>query len=244
MGPADDVPLDDGVAMIGVSELNAARLAIDLARWKRQWAARGYRALRSPAIDGVTAQTFKRFGFDVIHSLTVLSMGAAEMSRIQATAPASEQVRALRWGVESLRATARVTQALAVDRAAFGDARCLDLAGWRDTLRATTQRRVWSVNRPREGLIGFAVCGMERDDGFLQRLAVHPQHQRQGVGSSLVREAALWVAGRRGRRLLVNTEPHNVAALQMYRSLGFRDQPEALVVMECPLTSSEQDDHR
>lgn len=229
------------VATIAVSELNVARLATDLPRWKQHWSARGYQSLRSPAVDALTAQTFKRFGFQEIHTLTVLSLGPAELSRMQATATASTQVRTLRWGVDSLRATARVAQALAVDRAAFGEAWCLDLDAWRDTVRATPRHRVLGVDARGTGLIGFAVCGLLGDDGFLQRLAVHPRHQRQGVGASLVREAARWVAGRGGRRVLVNTKPDNDAALQMYRSLGFRDLPEALMVMECPLTPPEQE---
>lgn len=241
MGHADDPPLDHRVATIAVSELNSARLATDLARWKQQWSAQGYQRLRTPAVDSITAQTFRRFGFEVIHTLTVLSMGPAELSRMHTTTTTSAQVRPLRWGVDSLRATTRVAQALAVDRAAFGDTWALDLDGWRDTLRATPQRKVWGVTQRGEGLIGFAVCGLVGDDGFLQRLAVHPQYRRQGVGGSLVREAALWVAGRGGRRVLVNTKPDNVAALELYRSWGFRDQPEGLVVMECALTPPQQE---
>ena len=84
----------------------------------------------------------------------------------------------------------------------------------------------------REGVTGYAITGRAGALGYLQRLAVHPDHQREGVGTALVADA-LWWARRRGAiAMLVNTQESNATALTLYERLGFHAEPEGLAVLE------------
>jgi GNAT superfamily N-acetyltransferase len=118
----------------------------------------------------------------------------------------------------------------AVDDEAFGASWCLDPAAIVDACRATPRSRVRGVRR--EGrLVAFAVSGRAGRDGYLQRLAVDPGHQRRGLGRMLVVDALRWCTRQGARRMLVNTHVDNGAALALYQHLGFTPRSDGLVVM-------------
>jgi len=81
-------------------------------------------------------------------------------------------------------------------------------------------------------LSGYALVGRTGHTAYLQRLAVHPTVRRRGIGSGLVSECLAWAYERGATELYVNTEPHNEAALALYRELGFVKVPEQLSVLE------------
>ena len=47
------------------------------------------------------------------------------------------------------------------------------------------------------GVVGYAITGRAGEIGYLQRLAVDPGHQHEGIGTALVADG-LWWAARRG----------------------------------------------
>jgi ribosomal protein S18 acetylase RimI-like enzyme len=85
------------------------------------------------------------------------------------------------------------------------------------------------------GVIGYAVTGRAGRQGFLQRVAVHPAHQRQGLGRKLVIDGLAWLKRWRVNRVVVNTPVDNRAALALYEGLGFRRQPRCLCVLTVEL---------
>lgn len=70
-----------------------------------------------------------------------------------------------------------------------------------------------------------------RRTAYLQRLAVHPDHQRRGTGTALVADALWWARRRGATELLVNTQERNVEALRLYLRLGFTPQSHGLDVL-------------
>jgi len=70
-----------------------------------------------------------------------------------------------------------------------------------------------------------------RRTAYLQRLAVHPDHQGRGTGTALVADALGWARRRGADELLVNTQEHNDGALRLYLRLGFAPQPDGLDVL-------------
>lgn len=131
---------------------------------------------------------------------------------------------------------------LAVDASAFDPFWRLDETGLDEALGATPQRR-WRVvldDAPdagtRPGVVAFAITGRSGTHGYLQRLAVAPAHRRQGVGRALTVDALRWLRRRATRKVLVNTQPDNVAAIEMYLSVGFRREPSELAVLRRELT--------
>jgi diamine N-acetyltransferase len=80
-----------------------------------------------------------------------------------------------------------------------------------------------------DGLVGFAMYGLETDTGrwWLIRLMIDFAHQGRGYGRAALGELVdEIVAQYRPRELVISTEPDNAPALGLYRSFGFRDTGE------------------
>jgi ribosomal-protein-alanine acetyltransferase len=93
-------------------------------------------------------------------------------------------------------------------------------------------------------LLGYAVIMGAGDLADLQRIAVHPDHQRQGIARALLDEVLAHAAGHGADRMLLEVSTANAAALAFYAAAGFveidrrrryyRDGTDA-VVMRRPL---------
>ncbi len=84
---------------------------------------------------------------------------------------------------------------------------------------------------------GFLISGRAGRAGYIQRLAVHPDAQRRGIGSALLVDALMWLRRARTQQVFVNTHVENEAALLLYRAHGFRELPERLRVYEGAISS-------
>jgi len=81
------------------------------------------------------------------------------------------------------------------------------------------------------GATGFAIVGFGSAIAYLQRVAVHPDWQGQGMGRSLVRVAARKARAAGARVMLLNTQFDNYAALRLYEQEGFVSLPEPLSLL-------------
>lgn len=124
-------------------------------------------------------------------------------------------------------------QVLTVDNLAFDGFWSFDNQALTDALSATpTSRfRVATLPGTQGGVVGYAITGRARRTCYLQRLAVDPGNQRQGIGAALVCDALQWGNKRRAACMFVNTQEHNTAALGLYERLGFTHQPVGLDVL-------------
>lgn len=76
-------------------------------------------------------------------------------------------------------------------------------------------------------LIGFVNVAWDGGvHAFLLDTTVHPDYQRQGIGTTLVREAATAAAARNIDWIHVDFEPH---LLHFYRACGFRHTEAGLI---------------
>ncbi|MBO0893164.1 MAG: GNAT family N-acetyltransferase [Acidimicrobiales bacterium] len=145
------------------------------------------------------------------------------------------------WALRRARGTDR-SQVLSVDHAAFDPFWRLDSTSLDEALAATPGRRyrvaVWPRSPLRHGRVvaGYAVTGLALDQGYIQRLAVHPDVQSKGAGRALLADGLRWLERRDATRVLVNTQETNERALGLYASLGFRPSPERLSVLCATLT--------
>lgn len=127
---------------------------------------------------------------------------------------------------------------LRVDGVAFDDFWRLDREGLVDALTATPVSRMRVATRA--GVVGYAICGRARQHGYLQRLAVQPDHRGRGLGTALVLDGLDWMRRRGATRALVNTQESNVRALRLYESLGFRRQVGGLAVLRRAVNGASQ----
>lgn len=183
---------------------------------------RSVRAIRTSALFPRAAGMFERHGFTVIDRLALLERSLDR--RLQR--PQVEPVLAMR------RLRRRdLSVAAGIDRRAFPVGWANDEQSLDEICRATPVHRR-RVVRQEQTPVGFAITGRANTTGYVQRLAVDPDHRRGGIGRMLV-DDALWWLGRRGATtVLVNTGVDNEPALRLYREAGFWTRPEELVVME------------
>ena len=184
----------------------------------RVLAARGYERVITGALGAREQRGFLDAGFRAHDELHLL---AHDLSHVPDVPPAR-----LRRG---LRVDRRA--ALAADAAAFAPFWRLDAAGLREAIGATPVAR-FRVATHRVRVIGYAVTGRAGRRGYLQRLAVHPDHTGRGLGAALVVDGLRWLQRGGAEEAIVNTQAGNTRALHLYERLGFRLEPSGLTVLE------------
>lgn len=180
----------------------------------------GYTSVVTAALRSEEAAPFRKAGLPIVESLHVLRHDLRHLAAIEASPSVT-----LRRGNRrrDLRA------ALDVDQLSFDAFWRLDSAGLREAIDATSFSRFRIAEAP--SIIGYAICGRAADTGYLQRLAVHPDHGGRGIGTRLVLDALHWARRRGATSVLVNTQAKNTGAFALYRRLGFVPQPEPLTVL-------------
>ena len=210
-------------------ELPGPDVLLGWQRTAREW---GYLSMRTSALPTPVADSLAAVGFATVQHLVLLS--AAHGDRTSFDMPRDATPRAVLR--RSLTTGSSTTGAiLSVDSSAFDRPWQLDEGAFHDALRATATARVFVSRRDRR-IDGFVLAGVTERTGFIQRLAVHPASRRSGTATRLVARALEWTEKKRCTTTVVNTETSNHAALGLYRSLGFREHTDSLVVMECDLT--------
>lgn len=182
----------------------------------------GIARLITGALSPAEQAPFARAGFTVHDRLHLLSHDLGELPPAPRTA-------------ERLRRARRADHdaALAVDARAFPPFWRLDRAGLTDAIDATSSTRFRVVGGG--PVVGYAVTGRSGDRGYLQRLAVDPARQREGLGAALVVDGLRWLRRRHVRTAVVNTQLDNHGAFALYRRLGFVPQPGGLDVLTRPV---------
>lgn len=176
----------------------------------------GYTSVITSALSVREAGGFLSAGFDICEELDLLVHDLADV------APVSRPLRRAR--------RADRPDVLALDNGAFPSFWQLGAGGLGEALVATPRVR-FRIAGPRESLAGYAITGRGAGTGYLQRLAVHPQSRRQGIGRALVADGLTWLRRWRCERALVNTQHTNEAARSLYLAAGFRLMPEGLQVL-------------
>jgi ribosomal protein S18 acetylase RimI-like enzyme len=194
---------------------------IDLARWAEELAAMGFTRIRTSALAAPAARRVELAGFRSIQELVLLQHDEPR----RAPRPAHSTAKLL---------TDRQAEAAHIDAAAFGSEWSLDAHAIDEVRRATPAHRARTSGGT--AFHAYAISGRDARQGFLQRLAVAPEHQGRGLGTALVLDALRWSGRWHADRVLVNTPTTNDVALGLYERLGFRRLSEGLRVYERSLS--------
>ncbi len=189
---------------------------------------RGVRRAVTPALSFRDAQPFLRAGFTIHEQLHLLALDLRNepdhgSHRLSSRLPQGFEIKpGRRWHENDV---------IRVDRAAFEPFWRFDVEALREARRATPRHR-YRVITDANGVQGYAVTGLAGQRGYLQRLAVDPAAEGQGLGRTLVHDAFTWLRRRHAARVMVNTQERNQRALALYRNVGFEPEPSGLVVLE------------
>ena len=82
-------------------------------------------------------------------------------------------------------------------------------------------RQAWWGAYQNQTLVGFAHATLNEADCKLDKLYVHPDKQRQGLGATLMNAVEEWARGHHARRLWLQVNRGNTQAIAAYRKYGF-----------------------
>lgn len=83
-------------------------------------------------------------------------------------------------------------------------------------------RHGWWIARHNAALVGFAHAVLDNADCKLDKLYVHPDRQRQGIGRVLLQSVQHWARERQARRVWLQVNRGNTPAIRAYEKYGFR----------------------
>ncbi len=206
-------------AQLVLYQQRALPTTADLLTWCGELAALGYTRVRTSAVAGNVLPRLEAAGFGMMQELVLLEH--------------TDIARAAAAVIGDTAATVRLPPVQRRGRQPDRRGRLRPRVGPRPG-RAARGARPRHATAPGAGepLAGYAITGRDGRQGFLQRLAVHPDAQRQGLGLALVADSLAWMARWRVERVLVNTPTDNEAALRLYEHVGYRQLPEPLCVYE------------
>lgn len=119
---------------------------------------------------------------------------------------------------------------LALERALFDDESWSEAAFWSELAQYDTRHYVaaWDVDpgrgdasQDRPDLVGYAGLAAYRDEAWVQTLAVAPERQRHGVGTTLLRALLAEARRRAARTVALEVRADNDAAQRLYERHGF-----------------------
>lgn len=181
-------------------------------------ASHGYTGVITSALAPAEQQAFLAVGFEEHERLHLLSHDLAEIPRRPPVV------------IRAARPTDR-DAVLAIDGAGFPPFWRLDGTGLDEAIGATPAARFRVAIDERGGVVGYAVSGRSRRHGYVQRVAVDSAHRHRGLGRGLVIDGLRWMRRWGVESAVVNTQQENGAALRLYLSLGFREEPWGLSVL-------------
>ena len=120
-----------------------------------------------------------------------------------------------------------------IDGGAFGADWQAELPALSEAMQSTGTSALLGIHDPhdQEQLAAYAIVGVSTITAYLQRLAVAPEAQRQGMGRALTRASANWCRRRGARQMVLNTKPANQVAQNLYLSEGYELLPDRLELL-------------
>jgi ribosomal protein S18 acetylase RimI-like enzyme len=96
-----------------------------------------------------------------------------------------------------------------------------------ETMGAFARQLAWDselvlVAEKEQSIIGIIIGTIDNNKGYFYRVAVHADHQRQGIGKTLIETMKQRFVHRNVSRIFVAGDIHNKPFLPVYESVGYQ----------------------
>ena len=224
-------PYDERVAHLVLLDHQMVPTTTDIDGWVAEAAASGATVVRTGALFPDSTAPFLEFGFRVADTLTLLERTLTDRN----TASRSPRIGPIPQGAGTVRLRrlrpSMLHEAADIDRRSFSAPWANDASTLADIMTATPYHRSRSVHVDGR-MVAFSISGRADRSGYVQRLAVDPSARRRRFAQLLLDDALRWMHRRDVSRAMVNTATDNQPALALYESIGFEQQPGALLILE------------
>jgi ribosomal-protein-alanine N-acetyltransferase len=149
-----------------------------------------------------------RYGFELIDRIVFLEVECLPTESAQEAEPALRPIR-----------PNDVAKLANLDRLSFGDLWRYDLGNFMELLVTTSHAVIAEASG---AVVGYAISDTVNGDGYLIRIAVHPDHRLRGVGSRLLSDCLNHCRSCGASKVILNTQESNAASLRLYHSFGFQ----------------------
>jgi ribosomal-protein-alanine N-acetyltransferase len=80
----------------------------------------------------------------------------------------------------------------------------------------------WVCEAPEDNIVGYCIISVAAGEAHVMNISVSPDFQRQGAGRKML-EHLVEYARSRAHKLYLEVRPSNIAAVNLYRQIGFRE---------------------
>jgi ribosomal protein S18 acetylase RimI-like enzyme len=97
-----------------------------------------------------------------------------------------------------------------------------------ETLEAFARQLSWDSElvlvalNAEERIVGVIIGTIDNNKGYYYRIAVATDHQRKGIGKTLIQALKKRFVQRKVSKIAINVDLHNEVVLPVYESLGYR----------------------
>ena len=180
--------------------------------------ASGYDSVLTSAVSPTESGVFVDAGFSVREQLHLLALDL-DSAPVPSALPLQKATRRDR------------PEVLDLDDVSFDEFWRLGAVGLKDAIAATPVSRFRVGHDADDRVLAYAITGLAGRQGYLQRVAVHPDARGRGWGHALVADALAWLWKHGTDRAYVNTQLENHRAVALYQSFGFAVLPAGLCVL-------------
>ncbi len=85
------------------------------------------------------------------------------------------------------------------------------------------------VVRESSGIVASALVGHDGHRGWLYYVAVHPDHQRRGLGAIVVEGGEEWLKARGVKKVMLLVRETNTRVVKFYENLAYETVPRTLM---------------
>ena len=85
------------------------------------------------------------------------------------------------------------------------------------------QPELFLVGRLAGKIVTTVMAGYEGHRGWINYLAVHPEHQRSGIGKRMMDEAEIRLKAAGCPKINLQVRRSNIKVIEFYRKIGFKD---------------------